>query len=313
MSRATIPPRYGEGDHAKHGGGVGAANADSGIRAQTPLTFTAIVLAAQREGRLDPLAAEAGVSHKCLVPIGGRPLLAHVIEALAAAEGLARIRISVEPSAEAALRQAILPELVPGRGTSRRLVEGPSTEAASCPIDFIPAAASIPDSLYAACAGADGPFVVTTADNVLLTAEAVRRVRDRLLAGDDGVAALARREDVLAAHPEGQRRFYRFRDGRFSNCNLYGLSRRGLGLAETYRSGGQFAKNPRRILQAFGPVNLVILRYGLLSLDAAMRRLGRRFGVRTSAVVLKDGAHAIDVDNARTYSIAAQLLEQRAA
>ena len=76
----------------------------------TPPTFDAIILAAQREGRLDPLAAEAGVSHKCLVPIGGRPLLAHVLEAIAGVEGLARIRISVEPGAETALR-AILPEL----------------------------------------------------------------------------------------------------------------------------------------------------------------------------------------------------------
>jgi hypothetical protein len=44
-----------------------------------------------------------------------------------------------------------------------------------------------------------------------------------------------------------------------------------------------------------------------------MQRLGRRFGVVASAVVLKDGAHAIDVDNERTYSIAAQLLAQRMA
>ena len=61
------------------------------------------------------------------------------------------------------------------------------------------------------------------------------------------VVALARKEDVLSAHPQGQRRFYRFRDGAFSNCNLYGLSRRGLALAETFREGGQFAKNPMRI------------------------------------------------------------------
>ena len=255
--------------------------------------FSAVVLAAQREGRLDPLAAEAGVTHKCLVPIGGRPLIAHVIEALAEVRGLARIRISVEPGAGPALRAAI--------GT------------AQLPIEFVAAAATIPDSLYAAAQGDEGPFIVTTADNVLLTAEAVRRVADRLAAGDDGVGTLARKEDVLSAHPQGQRRFYRFRDGEFSNCNLYGLSRRGLAFAETYRSGGQFAKNPRRILEAVGLLNLIILRFGLLSLDRAMARLGRRFGLRASAVVLKDGAHAIDVDNARTYSIAAQLLERRLA
>ena len=62
-------------------------------------------------------------------------------------------------------------------------------------------------------AGADGPMVVTTADNVLLTAGAVREVAERLRGGDDAVVALARKEDVLAAHPEAQRNFYRFRDG----------------------------------------------------------------------------------------------------
>ena len=136
---------------------------------------------------------------------------------------------------------------------------------------------------------------------------------DRLAGGDDVVVALARKEDVLAAHPQGQRRFYKFRDGEFSNCNLYGLSRRGLGLAETFREGGQFAKNPMRIARAVGFLNLLLLRFGLVSLDKAMKRLGRRFKVRASAVVLADGAHAIDVDNQRTYDIAAQLLDRRAA
>lgn len=260
------------------------------------LRLTAVILAAQREGRLDPLAAEAGVTHKCLVPIGGRPLLAHVILALSGVGGIDRIRVSVETGAEEGLRA----------------VEGAQGEL-GVPVEFVPASATITDSVYAAAEGAEGPFVITTADNVLLTPAAVRRVVDRLAGGDDAVVALSRKEDVLSAHPQGQRRFYRFTDGSYSNCNLYGLSRRGLGLAETYRSGGQFAKNPMRIARAVGFINLIILRYGLISLESAMRRLGRRFGVDTSAVVLADGAHAIDVDNARTYAIAAQLLESRTA
>ena len=125
--------------------------------------------------------------------------------------------------------------------------------------------------------------------------------------------ALARKEDVLSAHPQGQRRFYRFRDGEFSNCNLYGLSQRGLTLAETFREGGQFAKNPMRIGRAFGFFNLLLIRYGLVSLAPAMQRLSRRFRARISAVILADGAHAIDVDNRRTYDIAAELLDRRAA
>jgi GTP:adenosylcobinamide-phosphate guanylyltransferase len=255
--------------------------------------FTVIVLAAQREGRLDPLAAEAGVTHKCLVPIGGRPLLAHVLAALAEVDGIESVRIAVEPGAEALLR--------------------PIAQASGLPVTFVASAETITDSIYAAAAGADGPLVITTADNVLLTPTAVRQVAGRLAGGDDTVVALARKEDVLAAHPQGQRRFYRFRDGEFSNCNLYGLSRRGLALAESFREGGQFAKNPMRIARAFGFLNLIILRFGLISLDRAMRRLGRRFGLRVSALVLEDGAHAIDVDNRRTYDIAAALLDRRAA
>ena len=255
--------------------------------------FTVIVLAAQRGGRLDPLAAEAGVTHKCLVPIGGRPLLAHVLAALGEVDGIESVRISVEPGADDSLR--------------------PIVAASGRPAIFVAAADNIADSVYAAAMGTDGPVVVTTADNVLLTPAAVRQVTDRLAGGDDTVVALARKEAVLAAHPQGQRRFYRFRDGEFSNCNLYGLSQRGLGLAETFREGGQFAKNPMRIARAFGFLNLILLRFGLVSLATAMKRLGRRFKVRASAVVLADGAHAIDVDNRRTYDIAAELLDRRAA
>jgi hypothetical protein len=42
-----------------------------------------------------------------------------------------------------------------------------------------------------------------------------------------------------------------------------------------------------------------------------MRRLSRRFGLRIEAVLLEDGAHAIDVDNARTYRIAETVLRQK--
>lgn len=256
-------------------------------------SFTIVILAAQREGRLDPLAAEAGVSHKCLVPIGGRPLLAHVLEAFAGLNGIASVRVAVEPGAEAAL--------------------SPVAQASGLPVSFVAAADNIADSVYAAAAGSAGPLVITTADNVLLTPAAVRAVAARLAAGDDMVVAIARKEAVLSAHPQGQRRFYKFRDGEYSNCNLYGLSHRGLDLAEIFREGGQFAKNPMRLARVFGFLNLLILRYGLISLDAAMKRFGRRFGVRASALVLADGAHAIDVDNRRTYAIAAELLDRRAA
>jgi len=255
--------------------------------------FTIVILAAQRDGALDPLAAEAGVTHKALVPISGKPLLAHVLAALEGVAGIGSVRISVEDGAKEAL--------------------GGVAEASRLPVVFTAAAGNIADSVYAAAAGAVGPIVVTTADNVLLTAGAVREVAGRLLGGDDVVVALARKEDILAAHPEAQHNFYRFRDGGFSNCNLYGLSPRGLKLAEAFRSGGQFFKNPLRIARTFGFLNLILMRYGLITTERAMRRLSGKFGVKASRLILADGAHAVDVDNRRTYDIAAQLLDRRAA
>ena len=63
----------------------------------TPVTV--ILLAGQRAGVVNPLAARAGVSHKCLAPIHGRPLVAHVLETVTALPAVREIRISLEPEA----------------------------------------------------------------------------------------------------------------------------------------------------------------------------------------------------------------------
>lgn len=258
--------------------------------------FTAIVLAAQRGGRLDPLADRFGVSHKCLVPIAGRTLLERVLRVLIEVPGLCRIHISIERDAVAAARK----------------VPGASGEL-GVPVEFIPSATSLTDSVYAAAHRVDGPILITTADNVLLLPPVAGELVARLHAGANCVIAVATREAVLAVHPDGQRRFYKLAGGSYSNCNLYGLNgARALRMAETFRSGGQFAKNPKRLAETFGLFNLLLIRFGLISLERAMQRLSRHFGVRAEAMVVADGSQAIDVDNARTYEIAAQLIERRA-
>ena len=79
-----------------HSGGVAAGMPDRPV--------IAIVLAGQRRGGANPLAVRAGVSHKCLAPIAGIPLIAHVLATLTALPAVKEIRVSVEPEAEADLR-----------------------------------------------------------------------------------------------------------------------------------------------------------------------------------------------------------------
>jgi GTP:adenosylcobinamide-phosphate guanylyltransferase len=258
-------------------------------------SFSVIILAAQRRNQVNELASAAGVSHKCLVPIAGQPLIRHVVEALADIPGLDLIRICVEETAFAAVRDVL-------------------ADVSGCAIDFARAADNLADSVHSSMNGLGDTIVITTADHVLLLPSSVEALLDRLDAGADAAVAFARQGAVLAAHPDGQRRFYRFADDSYSNCNLYGVAgRRGHGAIEIFRGGGQFAKNPRRIALQFGLFNLLLVRFALVSLSRACERISRQVGLRMEPVVLADGSQAIDVDNERTYRVAEQLLGQRKA
>lgn len=255
----------------------------------------AIVLAAQRPGVTNPLAARFGVSHKCLVPLRAEPLIAHVVRTLAHHPRVATVAIAVEEEAFSAVRRAV------------------AQTAGDARIELVPAASNLADSVVAAVGKHDGPVLITTADHPLLSPDAVEQMADALHRTDAAIA-MTPRDAVLAANAEGQRRFYEFRDDAYSNCNLYGLSgRRALQAAEVFRGGGQFAKSAARIINAFGLINLLLLRLKVLSLQEAMARISGRLQLTLSALVLDDGCQAIDVDNDRTYRVVEQILASRPA
>lgn len=252
-----------------------------------------VILAAQRKGMVNSLAARFRTSHKCFVPLNGKPLLAHVLEAARQCPGVEEIVVSIEP--EAARTVA---DLAGALGIQVRTVSAQDNLA---------------DSVWMAAADHAGPVIITTADHALLRADSLAALRDALALGDAAVA-MAREDAVRAAHADGQRRFYQFRDAGYSNCNLYGLAHAGaLDAAEVFRGGGQFAKKAGRMIRAFGVINLLLLRLRLVSLEQAMARISRRIGLRIVPVVLEDGSQAIDVDNDRTHAVAAQLLNARGA
>jgi GTP:adenosylcobinamide-phosphate guanylyltransferase len=256
---------------------------------------SAVVMAGRREGVVDPLAADAGLDDKCIVPVAGRPMIGHVLAALAATPAIGRIVVSLND-----------PSLLDGVPEARALrAEGRLLVTA--------ARANLVDSLLAAIDEASFPVLVTTADNVLLTPASCRELLDEAAAANADVGvAFARRASVLAAHPEGQRRFYRFADESYSNCNAYWIGNPdAMKVAETFRSGGQFAKHPLRIVRAFGLLNLLRFRFGLGTLDQAFRRFSRRFGMAIRPIILEDGAAAIDVDNERTLRVAEAILAAR--
>lgn len=259
-----------------------------------PLPVTVIVLAAQRSGVVNPLAARAGVSHKCLAPICGRPLIAHVMESLTTLPAIREIRVVLEEDGQAEVDEVLEPFRERG-----------------IPITIEDSDPNIVESVLTATRGEDGPFVVTTGDNVLLTHDGFEQVRSAMREAD-GVIGVTTKERVRAVHERGQRGFYEFKEAGYANCNIYGLAnRKGLDAAEIFREGGQFQANKGRMVRAFGFLNILMMRFGLITMPKGLARAGRRFGARLRPVIFEDGALAIDVDNERTYAICEWVLGQR--
>ncbi len=252
-----------------------------------------LILAGRRPGAVDALAKAHGVADKCLVPVAGRPMIAHVLES--AADSSAR---QVFVSTHHAQLLGDLKDAVVDLLGDRLIV--------------VPAADNLADSVLAIAGIASFPLLITTADNCLLTPATIAEIggeAERL--GADAGVALARREDVLDFHPEGQRRFYEFSDVAVSNCNAYWIGHpNALRAAEAFRGGGQFVKKPFRVMQAFGLINLLRFRLGLGPIHHIFQRISAHLDVEIAPLLVSNGATAIDVDNERSLQVTEALMKR---
>lgn len=250
--------------------------------------LTALVLAGTRPGG-DPLAAVAGVTHKALIDVGGMPMLARVVRALAAAPEVGRIVVAIDP-----------PQLIAGL-------------AARKPVQAMTPAAGPSASVASALAAEGAPLLVTTADHALLQPDWISQfVRDAAAMGDaDAVVGLARREAVLAAAPGTQRTWLRFADGDYSGCNLFLLRTPAASrIVRLWQSLEAERKRPMTLLRRLGFLHVLRYRLGLLGLAQALQRLGRIAGAGLGHVVLRDGRAAIDVDKLADLELVRRLVDQ---
>jgi GTP:adenosylcobinamide-phosphate guanylyltransferase len=257
--------------------------------------ITALIMAGKRSGILDPLAERAGVSQKCVSPVSGKPMIEHVVAAVSKAAHIGAIRIVAHEADEIRAIPLIAELEKSGR------------------LEFRPGAFNIVDSVFFGAAEAEFPVLITTADNCLVTPEGYDEFITKTLEnGAEAAAALARKQDVQAADPEGQKKFYEFSDGGYSNCNMYWIgSEDALRAAEIMRQGGQFVKFPSRIAKAFGFFNLLRFYFGIGTKELIFDQVSKRFGFKMSPIVMSNGEFAIDVDNFRTFDVTERLLAKR--
>ncbi len=257
------------------------------------MQFTALILAAQRPGILNPLAEKHGVSHKCLIDMEGLPMIERVIISLQNAKSISKIIISTDdPSALKALP-------IITKGIQDKSIE--CVKSGGNLFESIGLALSNPD---------DFPFLICTADNALQTTDMVDDYCQRFAKEPcDASAGVTPAETIWAKYPEGQRRPYTLTDGRFSSCNLFAVrSKDALNAASVFAGGGQFGKSLMRILAAFGPLSMILYRMRRLSLDGAFKRISKAVGLTVRPIIMPYAEAPIDVDNDRTERIAREIL-----
>ncbi len=258
---------------------------------------TALILAASRLGPQDVVAQSQNVSHKCLVSLDGMIMLERVVREIMAARNVDRIFISIEST-------EIL-DSVPALKQMRETGQ----------IQFVQSCNNLFLSVTGAAEDIDSPYplIITTADNALHTTEMVDYFLAELFSVNaDAAIAMTPAQVILDAYPEGKRAFHNLRDGGWSSCNLYAvMTEKALVAAKIFEGGGQFGKNPQRILKAFGLVFMLLYRLKLASMASLFKLLSRRWKMDLQLIQMPYADAPIDVDNLADVILTEKILKAR--
>ena len=245
--------------------------------------FSVLVLAGSRGGEVDPVAAYAGVSHKALITLEGKTLLNRVLGAVAAA-GPKRVGVAAN---DAAVKAAL----------------------AVAQVEVLPTAAGPSQSVEIAAHQLGFPLLVTTVDHALLKPEWITQFLADTPGWADVAVLLAPEDRVQAAAPGTKRTYLRFRDGRFSGCNLFLLrNESALEVVHVWRRVEALRKQPWKIAAMLGPSFLVRYLLNRLTLDDAVLRLGKLAKVKAAAVRAHEGLAAVDVDKPADLDLVRELV-----
>ena len=255
-----------------------------------------MVLAADRAPD-DPVAKAAGVRCKSLTPVGGKPMVFRVLDALAASRVVNTYILCGPPKSVVDQEPELRTLIASGRV---QWFENQATPSSSA----FHVLQTLPD---------ESPVLLTTADHALLSARIVDFFCSEAQATDcDVVAGIARHEAVTAAYPQTRRTATRLEDGAYCGCNLFAfLTPRARLAADFWRRVENQRKNPLRLIRVLGWS--AVLRYlmGRLSLNEALKRMSHRLGFKAGAVVLPFPEAAVDVDSVNDLKLVENIVSNR--
>jgi GTP:adenosylcobinamide-phosphate guanylyltransferase len=249
------------------------------------VSYTAILLAGSRPGG-DPFAAEFGTDLKALIPVAGEPMVLRPVRALLASTSVGGVIVLSQAPQRIA---AVLPEGV----------------------EYRPSQGTIAATMLALCDDPTiaWPLLVTTADHALLDAATIDEFCGAADEADVAIGVVERAA-LMKRLPTTRRTWLRFRGGAYTGANLFALRSREVAPAiDLWRSVEQDRKKGWRLLSLFGPAVLAGAVLRLLSLDAVLRRVGRKLGLTITVVRLSNPLAGIDVDKGADHALAEAILK----
>lgn len=241
----------------------------------------------------DPLCQSEGVASKAVIQIAGQPMLARVLQTLAASGlQLPVWVIGMQADAVQAASGGVACTAIASRGT------GPASGLLAALDGTIPL-----------------PLLVTTCDHPLLTPAMVDSFLTQSRAsGADLTVGLAERQVIEAEYPQTKRTYLRFGRAELSGCNLFYLgSPEALKVLQFWRAAEQDRKRPWRIALRFGLWTALRILLGRPAPEAAFALLSKRLGARVRPILLPFAEAAIDVDSPRDLALVREIFARRAA
>jgi CTP:molybdopterin cytidylyltransferase MocA len=244
-------------------------------------TVAAVLLAGGATS--EAFQAVAGVPHRALAEIGGRPMIEIVLEAVRGSRWIGRIVLVGGPELDGI--GPVDARLPPGEGLVANITAG-----------------------IRACDGFAYVLLVT-ADLPFLTTEAVDRLVEAGIASGGGLCYPAiQKEENERAFPGMRRTYARLADGFFTGGNLVLVEPEVL-LAQEARVARAYAarKKPWQLAFLFGLRTVWQLLRGTLTLAAIESRASRILGVPVRVLLLPYPQLGADIDRPEDLEMARQL------
>lgn len=272
--------------------------------------FLAVILAGERPGG-SPLSHAFNIPASVMVPVAGKPALAHVMHAIKNSHQV-NGGIICGPAAD----------VIENCEELKSLLQDPEYEWLE------PAMGPTASALSALEKLDHFPVLLTSGDHALLTSEIVDdfckhalfpgsgRSPDKSAASPfisepayDLVIGFVPYALVQAAWPASKRTVLKFSNGQFCGSNLIAvLSPEGRRALDFWRHAEALRKHPWKIAWLIGPVALLRYLFGRVTVKEALRSLSAVAGCRIGYVQVNFARAAVDVDSIDDQKLAEKIM-----